>query len=80
MTNEYEIRLPITGAKFTQPVMPEQRRRFGLAVCERLGLDPAIIGEQFDWKVMGDEELGQITFTVFLPGDEILAMWNGAAL
>lgn len=62
----------------TRPVPTEQQRRFGLAVCARLGLDPALVFGRFGWKVE-DENLGTVTFTVALPAGEILAMWNGAA-
>ena len=60
------------------PVPNTQVRYFGLAVCERLGLDPAIVSDKIDWKVT-EEDLAPVTFTVYLPADEVLAMFNGAA-
>ncbi|HEX8489312.1 MAG TPA: hypothetical protein VF642_12260 [Propionibacteriaceae bacterium] len=62
-----------------RPVPKAQDRRFGLAVCERLGLDPALVKSPLDWEVVGGEPYGQIHFTVHLPAEEILAMFNGAA-
>lgn len=62
--------------------VPERQvRAFDKAVAERLGLDPTIIGDDFNahWTTYGDEELGKVkvTFTAYLPADEILAMFNG---
>ena len=59
------------------PVPDERRRRFGLGLCERLGLDPAMVGEEFSWEVNGDDDLAPVTFTVYLPAADVLAMWNG---
>lgn len=58
-----------------RPIPDEQARRFGLAVCARLGLDPAIVSEKIEWHVNGD--LAPVTLTVYLPADEVLAMFNG---
>lgn len=60
-----------------RPVPDEQARAFGVAVCHRLGLDPNIVGDNISWRV-GDEELAPVTLTVYLPADEVLAMFNGA--
>lgn len=62
----------------TRPIPPGQDRRFGRAVCERLGIDPAIVGDDLRWQVIGGEELGRITLTAYLRADEILAMFNAA--
>lgn len=59
-------------------VPPEQNRAFGLAVCKRLGLDPDVVSEIFHWEVAGGDDLGKIDLTVYLPADEILAMFNQA--
>lgn len=60
-------------------VPDEQVRTFGLAICERLGLDPNIVGERIDWAVVGGDGLAPVTLTVYLPADEVLAMFNGEA-
>lgn len=60
-----------------QPVPDTQQRAFGLALCDRLGLDPAIVGDDLRWEVVGGEELGKVTCTVYLPAQEILDMFNG---
>lgn len=77
MSDNYEI--PVSGMSVTRPITPEQRKNFGLALCERLGLDPKIVNERIDWYVAGDEEFGKIALTVYLPAQEILDLWNGAA-
>lgn len=64
---------------FSRPVTPEQNRRFGLAVCKRLGLDPELVAATFTWSVVSGEDKGSINFTVHLPAQEVLDLWNGAA-
>lgn len=61
-----------------RPIPDGQARAFGLALCERLGLDPGIVGDRIEWKVVGDEALAPVTLTVYLPADEVLDMFNGA--
>lgn len=62
-----------------RPVPDEQMQAFGLAVCKRLGLDPELVGDRIHWKVTGGEPLGTVSFEVYLPSQEILDMFNGAA-
>lgn len=58
------------------PVSPAQAQRFHLAMCERLGVDPAITS-RVEADVIGDD--GIVTLSVRLPGDEVYAMWNATA-
>jgi hypothetical protein len=50
---------------------------FGLAVCERLGLDPAIVSDNLSATTTNDD-LSPITLTVYLPTDELIAMMLAA--
>jgi hypothetical protein len=66
------------------PIPDEQAQAFNRAVCARLGIDPAIVSDhdfRADVEVDGGEKLGQVrvSFTAYLPADELLAMLNGAA-
>jgi transcriptional regulator with XRE-family HTH domain len=63
----------------TRPVVSETQRAFGLAVCQRLGLDPAIVSDDFHSHTTG-EDLSPVTFTVYLPTDEVIAMMLGAGV
>lgn len=65
-----------------RPVLDEQARAFDRAVCERLGINPAIVGEHSfnaGFTVDSGEEFGElhVTLTAHLPANEILAMFNG---
>lgn len=62
------------------PIPDEQALAFGRALCERLGLDPEIVGDKVHWHIEGDEELAEIYLKVYLPAEEVLAMFNGAAV
>lgn len=65
----------------TTPIPPAQVQAFGRAACERLGIDPAIVSaDDFHWEVVGDEDLGKVSLTAFLPADELLEMFNTAGL
>lgn len=58
------------------PVPPAQAQRFHVAMCERLGVDPAITS-RVEADVIGEE--GIVTLTVRLTGDQVRDMWNAAA-
>lgn len=66
----------------SRTIPDEQVRRFNLAVCKRLGIDPEIVAEtnfKADLLVVGGEEFGRlsVSFDAYLPADEILALFNG---
>lgn len=62
----------------SRPIPDAQRQAFGRALCERLGLDPSIVSENFEWSVVGDDDLSPVTFTAYLPSEELVAMFNEA--
>ena len=67
----------------TVPIPTRQSAAFNRAVAERLGLDPSVITRdnfRADVEVVSDEELGKVSvsFTAYLPADELLAMFNAA--
>lgn len=65
-------------------LVPEaQSQAFNVALCERLGLDPAIVsGRDFraNLTVVAGEDLGEVnlSFKVYLPAEDLMAMFNGA--
>lgn len=61
-----------------RPVPNKQVQAFGLAICERLGIDPNLVGEQFHWEVTDGEELGRVDLSVYLPAQELLDMFNAS--
>lgn len=62
----------------SRPIPPEQARVMHLAICERLGVDPNIVGDDMRWEVVGGEELGRVHLTAYLPAEELIAMFNQA--
>ena len=67
----------------SRPIPDEQTRAFNLAVCKRLGIEPDIIADhnfRADFTVSSGEEFGQlnVSFTAYLPADEILGMFDRA--
>lgn len=67
----------------TRPIPTEQARAFDRAIADRLGLDLGIVGDDFhvNFTVTGGDDLGKlsVSFSAYLPADEILEMFNGAA-
>lgn len=64
------------------PIPPRQDAAFQQAVAHRLGLNLEEISDNFraTFEVMGGEELGEVkvSFSAYLPAQEILDMFNGA--
>lgn len=60
-------------------VPPAQTTAFHRAICERLGIDPALVSESdFHVEMMGGEELSPVTLTAFVPTEDLIAMFNAA--
>lgn len=58
-------------------VPPQQSTAFHLAVCQRLGIDPTVVSEDFnvEW---GNDGSGTVTFTAHIPAAELREMFNDA--
>jgi hypothetical protein len=61
------------------PIPTEQVRRFRLALCEHLGLDPAVVsGENFHVEFTGDDH-GTVSLVAFVSGADLVRLFNEAA-
>jgi len=61
--------------------LSDEQRTFYRAVCERLGIDPAIVHDRsFCVEVFGGEDLGKVELTAYLPADELLRLMFDAGL
>lgn len=59
------------------PVPDEQARAVQLALCERLGLDPAEVSH-IGWEAVAGETHAKLTVTAYLPENEVREMFNAA--
>lgn len=64
----------------TTKSVSEEQRRFGLAVCERLGLDPSIVVDDLRATAWGGDDLSPVTLTVYLPTDDVIRMMLDAGV